>query len=79
MTNPVSQTSLPKLNVDYTNHRGERRRRNLIPLTLEFGSTNWHPQPQYFLVCVDTEKTTGEARHYPLSGFHMETLITERT
>ena len=63
--------------VDFTNWRGERRTRRFLPTgAVEFGSTNWHPEPHYYMPCLDME--TGETRDCPLANFHMETLKVER-
>lgn len=37
----------------YTNYRGERAERLILPERLWFGSTDWHPDPQWFLDAVD--------------------------
>lgn len=68
---------MPILNVEFTNWKGERRRRKFMPLgTVEFGSNNYHPEPHYFMKCIDVE--INEVRDCPLAGFHFETLSTER-
>lgn len=64
---------LPIMSVEFTNWKGERRRREFLPLgKVEFGSNNWHPQPHYYMECLDVE--TNILRLCPLSGFHFETL-----
>lgn len=45
--------------IDYTNWRGERRTRAIIPLSLDFASNQWHAEPQWLLLAIDME-TTGE-------------------
>lgn len=42
--------------VRYTNYRGETRIRMVIPENIRWGSTKWHPQPQYLISCIDTQK-----------------------
>lgn len=59
----------------YTNWRGETRRRAFIPLSLWFGSTDYHPEPQWLLQCLDVEKN--EIRDMALSGFSVESGISE--
>jgi predicted DNA-binding transcriptional regulator YafY len=40
----------------YTNYRGETARRKIVPGTLRFGATEYHPQPQWLLDAFDVEK-----------------------
>ncbi len=54
--------------VDYTNYRGERRWRRIIPLQLVFTSNRWHPKPQWLLRAIDKDKR--EARAFALTGIH---------
>lgn len=42
--------------IDYTNWRGERSTRTIIPQELIYSSNNYHPEPQYLLVAWDVEK-----------------------
>ncbi len=51
----------------YTNWRGETSRRMIIPRRVWFGSTDWHPEPQWLLKAIDTEK--GEMRDFALKDF----------
>jgi hypothetical protein len=39
----------------------------IIPRRVWFGSTDWHPEPQWFLKAMDTEK--GEMRNFALKDF----------
>lgn len=48
----------------YTNHRGERANRTIIPTGLEWGSTPYHPEPQWLLRAFDADR--GADRTYPL-------------
>lgn len=41
---------------DYTNHRGVKGRRTVIPMTLSWGSNEWHKEPQYLLHAWDMDK-----------------------
>lgn len=52
----------------YTNWRGETRSRQLAPLLLWYGSTEWHPEPQWFLRCHDMDEL-GNTKDFALSGF----------
>lgn len=57
-----------KVEIDYTNWRGERALRVIIPVSIRFGKTSWHPEPQWLLRAWDEAK--GELRDLALSGLH---------
>ena len=40
----------------YTNWQGETRYRKIIPISVEFKSTTWHPEKQWILNALDIEK-----------------------
>lgn len=40
----------------YTNWRGETAERTITPKRIWFGSTYWHPEPQWLLTAFDAEK-----------------------
>lgn len=44
------------MRIHYTNWRGETAEREIIPVKVWFGSTEWHPEPQWFLAAIDVEK-----------------------
>jgi len=46
----------PPLVFSYRNHRGEIGMRAARPLGLRFGSTDWHPEPQWLLRAFDLDK-----------------------
>jgi len=52
----------PPLRFRYRNHRGEERVRLVNPIRPWFGSTAWHPTPQWFLRARDVE--TGAMRDF---------------
>lgn len=53
------------ISVCYTNWRGETRMRRLIPHTIAFQATEWHPgAPQWMMLATDAE--SGSYRWYPL-------------
>lgn len=41
--------------IDYTNWRGERRKRVISPMKLTWGFTEWHPANQWLLLAMDCE------------------------
>jgi hypothetical protein len=59
---PIVAVAMP-----YTNHNGERRERVFKPLQVWYGSTKWHPTPQWFMRVWDVEKQA--ERDYALFGF----------
>jgi predicted DNA-binding transcriptional regulator YafY len=40
----------------YTNWRGVTSVREAIPIRVWYGSTEWHPEPQWLLTAYDVEK-----------------------
>jgi predicted DNA-binding transcriptional regulator YafY len=47
---------IPPFKMLYQNWKGEIAERSVQPLGLEYGSTEWHPEPQWLLRALDTEK-----------------------
>lgn len=41
--------------VDYTNHEGERRERQIVPFDLVWAATEHHPEAQWLLRAYDVE------------------------
>lgn len=56
----------PPLRMRYTNWRGETADRIVVPGRVWFGTTSWHPEPQWFLSALDT--VSGQMRDFALSG-----------
>ena len=54
--------------IDYTNHRGERAPRRILPLRIVWESSQWHPAEQWILVAVDIEK--GVERSFAMKDIH---------
>jgi predicted DNA-binding transcriptional regulator YafY len=54
--------------IDYTNYRGERARRRVLPNRLWFGAADWHPEPQWILDAWDIEK--GVIRSFAMRDIH---------
>lgn len=55
--------------IDYTNWRGERSTREIIPLgRMEFTSNEWHKPPQWLFEAVSPP--SGETRWFALAGVH---------
>lgn len=51
----------------YTNWRHETADRSILPLGIWFGSTDWHPEKQWFLKAVDAR--SGALRDFALRDF----------
>lgn len=57
----------PLLKITYTNYRGETSERTIAPRSIRFGSTEWHPEPQWLLLAFDTDK--GADREFAIKDF----------
>lgn len=54
--------------IDYTNYRGERALRTVLPIRIWFGSTAWHPDKQWLLEARDLDREV--ARDFALADIH---------
>jgi hypothetical protein len=45
----------PPVRVCYTNYRNETAVRTIRPISQRFGSTEWHPEPQWLLKGIDID------------------------
>ena len=54
--------------IDYTNWRGIRSERKIVPRCIAFGSTEHHPDPQWLLVAEDVVK--GVRRIFAMNSIH---------
>lgn len=54
--------------IDYTNWRGERSERLIQPLSIEFSSNEWHPDPQWLLFALDVAKQ--DTRTFAMAMIH---------
>jgi predicted DNA-binding transcriptional regulator YafY len=54
--------------IDYTNWRGQRSKRKIIPMSISFENNEWHPDTQWLLEATDVEK--GEIRTFALANIH---------
>lgn len=54
--------------LDYTNWRGVRSKRRVLPVGIMFGVTEWHPEPQWLLVAFDYDKQA--ERSFSFYGIH---------
>jgi predicted DNA-binding transcriptional regulator YafY len=58
----------PHVQIDYTNHRGERRLRLVLPITIWFGKSAYHPYASWILTAKCLEKN--ETRHFFMGNIH---------
>lgn len=54
--------------INYTNHRGERSMRRVIPVGVHFSSSKWHPKTQWLLDAFDTHR--GFPRSFAMADIH---------
>jgi predicted DNA-binding transcriptional regulator YafY len=54
--------------IDYTNHRGERAWRSVTPISIRFGSTEWHPEAQWLLRAYTVDR--GAEREFAMKDIH---------
>lgn len=50
----------------YVNHKGRRAERRIRPIRMWFGSTAWHPTPQWFMEAFDIDKM--ETRDFAMAN-----------
>ncbi|CAH1656784.1 hypothetical protein CHELA1G11_11170 [Hyphomicrobiales bacterium] len=62
---PEPSPDADHLHIFYTNYRGESGERRIIPISVRWGSTEWHPRPQWLLRAMDVDK--GEEREFAMS------------
>lgn len=61
MTNPLNKMaqaakSGETLRMNYKNWKGKTARREIRPVSLRFGTTDWHPTPGWLLLAWDVDK-----------------------
>lgn len=54
--------------IDYTNYAGERRERAIQPLSIYYGTSEWHKEAQWLLVAIDMER--GVSRTFAVKSIH---------
>lgn len=54
--------------IDYTNWRGERAKRHIIPYRVEWSRNEWHPEHQWLLIAFDVRKR--ESRSFAMANIH---------
>ena len=66
MTQIDTSTEAP-VTLTYTNWKGETAQRRIIPRRIWWGSTEWHPEPQWLLTALDVDKQAD--RDFALKDF----------
>ncbi len=56
----------------YTNWKDETRTRKILPINIEFKSTDWHKEEQWILNAIDIEK--GAERGFALKDIKSWTI-----
>lgn len=54
--------------IAYTNYKGISSVRRIIPKNIYFGSSKWHPEPQWLLEAFDLNKKA--ERHFAMTDIH---------
>jgi hypothetical protein len=62
--------------IDYTNHRGVRAMRRIRPLEFHFGTSPYHPEPQFLIEAIDLDK--GGHRTFAAKDVHDWKVIIPR-
>lgn len=58
-----------EVRIDYTNYRGERRWRTIVPVSLQFRKSAWHGnRKQWYLVAIDVSR--GVERDFAMQDVH---------
>lgn len=65
----------PQIRVHYKNWKGEERTREIIPQSIRFGATQWHPKDGWLLVAADTED--GLTKEFALGDCNFSTRPTD--
>lgn len=53
----IAEASLKNpIKVEYTNYRGEKGIRTIVPISFYFGSTEYHPQEQWLVKLWDVDR-----------------------
>lgn len=64
--------------IDYTNWRGERAERRVLPVKMRFGVSKYHSDgPQWFLDAMDLDRSVKRA--FAFSGIHSWRVATSQT
>jgi predicted DNA-binding transcriptional regulator YafY len=65
---PLIQAMDKAARIDYTNYKGERSIRHVVPCSIWHGSTEYHADAQWYMMAWDTEKKV--YRNFAIKGIH---------
>ncbi len=69
MQGEIVKDSLPAVvQIDYVNHRGERAWRTVLPESIRWDATEWHPEKQWLLWAWDFDRQA--VRAFALKDVH---------
>jgi predicted DNA-binding transcriptional regulator YafY len=54
--------------IEYTNWRGERGFRRIKPISIDYTSTKWHPDPQWIMDALDLDRNA--VRSFAMRDIH---------
>lgn len=63
--------------IDYTNWRGERRVRHVLPFDFAFVRSEYHPGEQWIMRASDMERMDGILRDFAMAQIHSWTPCTD--
>lgn len=69
------RTSGAPITITYTNWRGDTEVRRIIPRRIWWGSTEWHPEPQWLLTAFDVDKQA--ERDFALKDFDQPITVQD--
>lgn len=52
----IDRSKAAPIRITYNDYRGRASIRTITPVVLEFGSTEWHPEPQWLLLAYDNDR-----------------------
>lgn len=47
-----------RIEFTYKNHRGEVAQRHVLPVSIDFKATQWHPKQQWIMDAIDLDKNS---------------------
>ena len=59
-----------RVEIDYTNWRGERSKRIVQPIAIVFGNTEWHKEDQWLLEALIFKDSKPHIRKFAVKDIH---------
>jgi len=56
--------------IDYTNWRGKRALRRIVPMAIEFSKNEYHTEIQWLLEAVDLNDADHKIKTFAVKGIH---------